>query len=238
MDRKKRGNWWGDYTGPKSQRGWGKSSGIMQELATKSLGSFMEQFKGGPSGQHGVGGALEKAGVGFQFDPTSGQSLGEALARASFQSDVKGQIASGGESDIYGHSSQSDRGYADVSEENVEDYWKDWYDSDRQEGFGDMGNLLALSQYDVSQMDPGSKKWTDILNPQLAEATDMFRQGMGSIYSGLGDLRTGSAAKRRKDLIGKHGEHVLGIRSDVSGQRQQFQDQTLKSIVSAFNQYT
>ena len=101
-----------------------------------------------------------------------------------------------------------------------------------------MGNLLALNQYDVSQMDPGAKKWSDIANPQLAEAGDVFREGMGSIYSGLGDLRTGSSARRREDLMARHGQNVLGIRGDVAGQRRQYQDQTLAGIVNAFNQYS
>ena len=236
---KGKGNWWGNYAGVEAGRGWGAGfSGKMKERATSSLGKSMEQFKGGPSGRYGIGSTLKKSGVDWGFDPTSGQSLGEALARASFERDVQGQIESGGESDIYEGAPISSQGYADVDEGTIEDYWGDWYDSERQEGFANMGNLLALNRADVSQMDPGSKKWSDILNPQLEEATDLFRQGVGNIYAGLGDLRTGSCARRRKDLMGKHSQHILGMRSDVAGQRQQFQDKTLSSIISAFNEYT
>ena len=36
--------------------------------------------------------SLKESGVDYGFDPTSGQSLGESLARAAFEQDVKGQI--------------------------------------------------------------------------------------------------------------------------------------------------
>ena len=62
----------GKYKGKDERKGWDYASGDMQEYANKSLGSVMEQFKGGPSGRYGVGSSLKESGVDYGFDPTSG----------------------------------------------------------------------------------------------------------------------------------------------------------------------
>ena len=73
-----------------------------------------------------------------------------------------------------------------------------------------------------------------MLAPLMGGATDVYRQGLDSIQGGFGDIRTGSAAKRRKEFMEDYGQRMTDIRLGVKGARSKASDKLVGRIAKLF----
>jgi len=190
-----------------------------------------------PKGRYGLGEKLADAGVDYSFDVTDAKSLGEALARAEFEKRMVSDLEGGDYASAvgtYGSGVRSAEGYGYIKESDYKKAWDDFME-EQGDAFDKMGSMYALNPFELSQLDPASQKWRDMLNPRQAEATDIYGEQIESIYSGIGgDIQTGEAARKRKDALDMYGQNILGARGDVRSAREGQMDRTLEDILSAF----
>tara|TARA_R100001594_G_scaffold24789_1_gene48601 strand:+ start:860 stop:1744 length:885 start_codon:yes stop_codon:yes gene_type:complete len=190
-----------------------------------------------PKGRYGLGEGLRDAGIDYSFDVTDAKSLGEALAKAQFEKQMVSDLEGGDYASAvgtYGSGKRSVEGYGYIKESDYEKAW-DEFQKEQGDAFYKMGSMYALNPFELSQLDPASKKWRDMLNPRQAEATDIYGEQIESIYSGIGgDIQTGEAARKRKDALDMYGQNILSARGDVRSAREGQMDKTLEDILSAF----
>ena len=237
----------GEYSGKDDTYGSEKYMEEMIQKGTEGLSQFLEGAgQGGtPKGKFGFGKALKDAGIEYSFDPTDIDSFAKALGLARFEQETLADIQDVG-SDVYTEeyatkeAGDSFAGYAALGESGAERLFQDWWEGkDDEEGraadFRSMANMHVLNPYQAAQLDPEHSRWQDMLNPALAEATDVYREDIGNIFGRLGgDIRTGSALKRRQEAIEGYGSNVLSAKEGVQSSQSEYQQRTLQDIINAF----
>lgn len=238
----------GKYKGDDTLLGSKKYGGEMKESAEAALTSFREraQAGGGPRGRYGLGETLGDLGVDWDFDATDMESIAEALAKQSFEKDMQSQLDDPNfyESDLFETGSLTDEPiYGDISEEGyatVDPEWgadwafDDWYDEERKGEFFDKARLGGITQKELGELDPGASKWRKMAAPLTAEATDIYREQLGSMLGGRGNIRTGSSARQRQELLENYGASMFDIKKGIRGKRAAHGRTLAERIAAAF----
>ena len=239
----------GDYAGQDQYLGAGEDEGEygqeMRESVQESLKQFRERGTGaGPRGAYGIGESLQESGINWNFDVTNQESIARALAKKEFEAEMQGQLDTGkiyehdlyAETENYGpmYGSITDEGYATVDPQGASWAFGDWWD-ERQQGYMDRAKLGAITEQELAQLDPGASKWRKMTSPLKAEATDVYRQGLGSIMSGLGNIKTGSSMRQRKEMLENYGQQMTNIRGGARKQRQSLADSYTERIGKIFD---
>ena len=100
--------------------------------------------------------------------------------------------------------------------------------------YTNMAESSGLTKSELEQLSATDNRWTSMENPLIADATDEFRGGINQIMANLGGLKTGSSAKRRKDLKSDFSKNILGIRSKTSAARGKHADTLVSRIAKLF----
>ena len=243
---------WGHYTGDDDLRGWDEYHSSMKERGYAATGTWQGQQGWGTYGTdpYGLGEKLQEYGgdvATYGFDPTNFESIGQALAKQDFYGGLASEIDEGPQGikseddtiwgkaeDITNAADQDKYRRANITHEDVGQYYDDFYTDADMEYYTNLAKTSGLTQNELGQLESTHSRWRRMENPLLQEATDEYRGGLGAIMSRLGGLQTGSAARRRKDLLGQYGKHVTDIRSKTAGERGKHADTLVGRIAKLF----
>ena len=238
------------YAGKDVKGGWDTHGATMERKGREALehwASDPAQRGSMQEGRYGIGEQRRESGVEFGFNPMDFKSISEALAKKQFKSDVLGQLGQtpnihgSAETDIWDFSEPSagtggrrSDVYAKVDRDDIDDYWEHWRKGADMDIFEGLAKSGGISKQEIAGLDPGAKRWRRMEDPLMAEATDVYRGGLGGVMSGLGNIQTGSAAKRRKQLLEDYGQSVFDIRGKTSSARGKQSDKLASRIQKLF----
>ena len=235
----------GRYRGDDDLKGWDyhKDDMIAEGKAAGMKWVGQQGWGNQSKDPYGLSEKLQDIGAtDFGFDPTSFESIGTALAKKSFsegldsnisQDDMSGDVWDYGEDTTHGTGNFSQR-HRTLDSGDINEYWNQWQGDTDMDIYTNQAKASGLTETELGQLSATDKRWTSMENPLIADATDEYRGGINQIMSNLGGLRTGSAAKRRKDLTSDFSKNILGIRSKSSAARGKHADTLVSRIAKLF----
>ena len=243
------GNPAGEYAGKDKKGGANWSADQIKEDKDRAILNWETNpsRKYTPQARFGIGQKLEDLGVEWGFDAMNKGSMAEALMRRDFIKDVKDQTAGGYNEDeaVWGYADAAagereswlrpNPEYASLGQQDIEDYWQDWKGG-KSSDYENLVESAGITDEQFNRLDPGHSAWRKMENPMIGEATDVTRGSIGSIMSGLGgDIRTGSAARRRQEAFQDFGQHMTDIKGKSRQARSKESDRLAGKIQKLFS---
>ena len=126
------------------------------------------------------------------------------------------------------------KGQEEFTEEAFSDYWDDWY-NEREDDYMNIVGASNITDAELGMLSPTHSKWRRMQQPLMGEVKSSYKGDLSKIGQTLGNLKSGRAARGRKNLLSDLRQDMLGVRGKVSGERGKYQGTLEQRIRNLFN---